>query len=652
MTHLNGWAGSFLTVDLTDGATIVRDTMPYAAEYVGGRGIAARLAWETISPGTTPCAPENRLIIFTGPLTGTIAPTSGRTVFMSVSPRVYPRPWVTHSTMGGWFGSELKYAGLDGLVVSGRSQSAVYLSIDDGDARLLDASELWGSGTLETEVWLKNRHGVDAQVISIGPAGENLVRVASIQHDEECASGHSGFGAVMGAKRLKAIVVRGTGGIGIARPAELLSEVKRTREIGWISPMHAFDAEDTPNAHPGRRKSTGPVCSQACTVDCHVTRVHRLEGHPDKITTCIGGLYVGAGEGAPYQHSEYASATLSTPAGWRFGLEDGIEVHSSANSLGLDLWLLVTLQPWFLKCLEEGVTTIRGEPLHPKEPDWFMGILDGLARRQALGGLFSDGLRRAADELEDDLPSGLIETARSLEFAFGFPAHREGRLWDPEPLPFWAVSMLMYASESRDPAIGTHSSCLGLADLYLKYGAEARKKYRRLSKQLWGNDQALEPNFEHVAQVAAWTQNQHIVIDSLPLCDFVFPRVVGGFRSEDEWLASPDTSPDLELGARLLSACTGVDYTNRKLEVIGERIFDLERAMLAEFGRDRQVDTSIEAHFELPCKTDGTRVDETLFDELIESYYDHRGWDLEKGWPTRAKLEELGMVDVADRLGV
>ena len=652
MTVPNGWTGKFLDIDLTTRSIRIRDTMPYARSYVGGRGIAARLAWETIPPGTDAYAPENRLILFSGPLTGTIAPTSGRTVFMSVSPRVYPRPWVTHSTMGGWFGPELKYAGFDGMVISGQAESAVYISIEDGKVEIHGGSDLWGLGIPEVEVWLKKRYGAKAQAISIGPAGENLVRVATIQHAEECASGHSGFGAVMGSKMLKAVVARGTGGIGIARPAEMLAEVEKTREIVWVSPLNLFHIADGSSEESPRRKPKGPVCSQSCTVDCHVTELHVVEGQPDTVTTCIGGIYIGSGDDLVCDYSEYESDMLSTPSCRRFVLGDGIRVHSTANSLGLDLWLLVTLQPWFLRCLEEGVKEIRGTVLQPTDPDWFIEMLDGLARRQGFGGLFSDGLRRAADEVEDELPSNLIETARSLEFAFGFPAHREGRLWDPEPLPYWVFSMLMYASESRDPTIGTHSSCFLLAELFIKYEAVALRKFRRLSKQLWDNDQGLEPNYECVTPVAAWAQHQHIAIDSLPLCDFVFPRTIGKFRNEEEWLASPDTDPDIELGSRLLSACTGVDYTDQELEFIGERVFNLERAMLAEFGRDRQVDASIEPHFELPCKTDGTCLDETLFHELLDEYYTYRGWDLKKGWPTREKLVELGLEDVADRLGV
>lgn len=642
-----GWMGRYLDVNLTTRMVQAHDTMLYAREYIGGRGIAARLAWETIPPGTGPFAPENRLIVFTGPLTGTIAPTSGRTVFVSVSPRVYPQPWFTHSTMGGWFGPELKYAGFDGLVIHGVAAEPAYLYVEDGRAELKDATALWGLGTREVQRRLKEAYGAEAQVICIGPAGENLARMATIQHADECASGHSGFGAVLGAKRLKAVVVRGTGGVPIARPAQLLAAVANAREIAWVNPLHRMVMDPEASAREWGTLASRPICSQSCTVMCGTHILYREEGLPDEVLGCIGRFYAA---GSP---PAYENGGVRVPGVKPFGPREGARVHALATELGLDHWLLLSLQPWFLRCIEENIASIRGMRLDPTNSEWFMGILEGLAQRRGLGSLFAESLRRAADALEGELPGHLIGLLRHLEFAYGFPPHREGRIWDPEPLPYWVFSALMYATESRDPAIGTHSSLLFLADLYLAEGEVALQKFRRLGQRLWGSERALEPNYDHAVPVAVWTQHQHILIDSLTLCDFAFPRTVGGFRSREEWLASPDTAPRLDIGSSLLSACTGLDITETELEQAAERTFNVERAMLAEFGRDRQVDASIAPHFRLPCSTDGTCLaDEAQFEDLLDAYYDRRGWDHDRGWPTRAKLCSLGLDDVADRLGV
>jgi aldehyde:ferredoxin oxidoreductase len=648
-----GYAGSFLEIDLSSRRCEVRDTTPYIQQYIGGRGIATRLAWEQIPAGTDAYDPENRLIVFTGPLTGTIAPTSGRTIFMSVSPRVYPRTWVTHSTMGGWFAGNLKFAGFDGLVVSGQADSPVYLSIEDGKAEIREAGDLWGLGTFETQFRLKERHGCGAQVICIGPAGENLLRSAIIQHDLENAAGRSGLGAVMGAKLLKAIVAHGTRGVEIAQPEELLREMAITREKALISPVDAFysfsksggTTRDTPKQAKKR-----PVCSQSCTVNCHLCRVYHLEGLPDDVTTCDGNLYTLGVEG--FDYNSYEGGGVKIPGVRPFGEANGVRVHRMVGDLGLDLSVLLTVQPWLFKCMEMGYDNIRGEKLDPANPDWFMHMMQEMVYRKGIGGIFSEGLSRAADELKGEFPQELIDALRILEFAFGFMTHRDGRIGDLEPLPYWAVSALMYASSSRDACIGTHTAYMQLANVTLNDGDVSRQKLRRLSKILWGSEEGFEPNYECVAPVAIWAQHQHIIMDSLPLCEMAFPRTIGGFHNEEEWWASPDPQTDLEIGARLLNACTGTAYTNHDLEQAAERVFNLERAMLAEWGRDRKLDETVEPQFELPCSSDGTKLDKARFDQLLDEYYQLRGWDLEHGWPERETLEGLGLEDVANRLGL
>jgi aldehyde:ferredoxin oxidoreductase len=433
---------------------------------------------------------DNCLIGFSGPLSGTVAPTSGRFVFVSASPRLYPIPWVTHSTMGGWFSGALKFAGFDGFVIRGRCPRPSYLLVDNGRVELHGAEDLWGRGTRETQKELKLRHGGAAQVACIGPAGEHLARMAVIHHADENASGHSGFGAVMGSKNLKAIVVLGSGSVQVAQPARLIEEFKRTRDIAWVSPIDGFfDDMWARTAEVPKRTEREPVCSQSCSIDCLLVALERDPDGQDVLTNCVGEVWMTGAD-----QTEYEGGDLKVPAGKSFGRTGGMRTHDACNELGLDLWLLQTMQPWFLKCMEEGVSSLRGVELDPTDPDWFIAFLEDLAhRRGGLGEVFADGLRRALDELQKEVPDAVIRTGQSLEFAFGFPAHREGRLWDPEPMPFWAISALMYASESRDPSIGTHNSTLILADLFLHDPQPSRAKFRELSKELFGSDQAFEP---------------------------------------------------------------------------------------------------------------------------------------------------------------
>ncbi|MDI7276730.1 MAG: aldehyde ferredoxin oxidoreductase N-terminal domain-containing protein, partial [Anaerolineae bacterium] len=575
-------------------------------------------------------------IIAVGPLTGTLAPTAGRTVMSAVSPRTYPRPWYTHSTLGGWFGPALKYAGYDAIVIRGQAATPVYLDVRDGEAALRSAADLWGLGTRGTQLTLRRRLGDETQVLAIGPAGEHLVRFASVQHAEENAAAHSGFGAVWGAKRLKAIAVRGWGGVRVADPRGLLHEVLQAGTFR-VTPYHG-------HLEPRERlREHGSVCSQACTFNCrtsvygHTADGRRVPG------TCLGGLVWLKGE--LMEATEYRGGPVYVPPSANFPGRS-VEQHELGNDLGLDLWFRPVMQPWFIRCRQLGVDRIRGFALDPEDSGWFESFMRDLAYRRGLGALFADDLRRAMDELEGELPRELVDLGRRLEFDFGFPAHREGRFWDEEPLPFWVISAMMHASEGRDPTIGAHHSSLLLADYILADPQRARPRFRRLSEEIWGDADALEPTFENKAPVAIWSQHQHLLIDSLPLCDFAFPQVVRPLSGLEEWQATDEIGGDLEIDRRLLAAVTGVAFTRQELERMAERGAALERAMLARGGRHRAMEEELADHFSLPCRADGTSIDQAGFSRLLDEYLTARGWDLELGWPTAGLLARLDLAEL------
>ena len=640
-----GWVGKILDVDLTSGEITTRDTLAYTPGCIGGRALAARIAWDEIPPRTDPYDPQNRVIVATGPLTGTLAPTSGRTLMGSLSPRVYPRPWYTHSTLGGWFGAELKYAGFDAIVIHGRAHHPVYLEVQDGRARLVDAAGLWGLDARETQLALKERLGSQVQILTIGPAGEQRVRFATVQHAEDNAAGHSGFGAVWGSKHLKAIAVRGTGGVPVADPQALLREVlgQGTYKVAPSTGV-LYEGLYHKSGEPRKRR---PVCSQACTFDCQVGTYGRREDGRRTPSHCVPGLawIEGLIEG-----TKYSGGGVEIPSSGHFGFTRESALQETCNSLGLDAWFRLVMQPWFIRCQELGVHQVRGFPLAPNDPNWFEEFMHQLAYRQGLGALFADDLLRAMDELEGELEAELIALGRRLEFAFGFPAHREGRFWDEEPLPFWVISAMMYASESRDPSIGAHNSSLLLADFVTVDPEMGRRILRRLSEQVWGYAGALEPTFEHKAPVAIWSQHQHVLIDSLPLCDFAFPQVLRPLANRQELEQAEEVVGDLDLDLRLFAAVTGVAATRQEMTRAAERAFTLERAMLARAGRTRQMEEGLASHFKLPCRADGTSIDEAGFSRLLDEYYTARGWDLEYGWPQAEGLKRLGLDEVIPEL--
>jgi len=274
-SRAGGWAGRILRVDLTTGRIWAEPSLEYGRRYIGGRGIAARIAWDEIPPGTSPFDPENRIIFAVGPLTGTSAPHSGRATVCSLSPQAYPYEWFTHSSIGNHWGPTLKYAGYDAIVVQGISERPVYLWVDNDRAELRDARELWGRGTIATQEELIRAHGPDIRTLAIGQAGENLSRIAVIASGTGSAAGQGGFGAVMGAKRLKAIAVRGTRGIRLADP-EAFCEFT----LSIAREMHApSGCPKKTTLDPDLVRSYGQsfiACSQGCvTPTCRLSRFYR-----------------------------------------------------------------------------------------------------------------------------------------------------------------------------------------------------------------------------------------------------------------------------------------------------------------------------------------------------------------------------------------
>ena len=446
-----GWAGRILRIDLTAVSVGSVATAPYLPDYVGGKGIATRIAWDELEPGTGPYSPDNLLMFMTGPFSGTLAPTSGKGTVCSVSPRTLPDPWFTYSGMGGNWTPELKYAGFDGIVVRGAADEPLYLWIEDGRAELRPAADLWGKDVFAVQELLKERHGDAAQVICIGPAGENRVVSATVHHRQKNCAGMAGFGAVMGAKNLKAIVIRGTGAVQIADPQRFVEACKRVHRL-----VHAGPTET-----PVRMKM-GPTnipCAHACPFGC-ATRSHdvalKLRGGKEKrkniSVMCNGEAYEGGWNWYQYPTpaiEEQYAGDLRTRAVEGLGKQGGDELQLLIETLGLSGWSYLTLRCWFLACLDHGVRKIDGLELRPEELDFWLELFRMIAYREGLGDLLADGLLPACDRL--DLPDVVKKTAHWLEPMWGFPSHRDGRACEPQPSPLWIFDMLHWAIDSRDP---------------------------------------------------------------------------------------------------------------------------------------------------------------------------------------------------------
>ena len=233
-----GWKGQVLRVNLTNGSVNKEHlNMKWAGQYIGGRGLGSRYLYEEMDPRADALGPDNKLIFATGPLTGTYAPTGGRYMVLCKSPLTDA---IACSNSGGYWGPELKFAGYDMVILEGRSPQPVYLWIYDDQVEIRDAAHVWGKNTEETEDMLRAETDPQARVSGIGPAGENLNRVACVINDKSRAAGRSGVGAVMGSKNLKAIAVRGTGALPVADPLKFGELVFQSmKEIGQ-SPVTAM----------------------------------------------------------------------------------------------------------------------------------------------------------------------------------------------------------------------------------------------------------------------------------------------------------------------------------------------------------------------------------------------------------------------------
>ncbi|MBW1801127.1 MAG: aldehyde ferredoxin oxidoreductase, partial [Deltaproteobacteria bacterium] len=228
---MNGWMNSILRVNLSNGKT---EKAPLeedlARHYVGGRGLNARILYNETKPGIDPLGPENKLIIGAGPCNGTGVAANSRLNLTAKSPLT---GFLGSSNSGGVFGAEMKYAGYDAIIIEGKSDNPVYLWIDNDDVELRDAGKLWGKTAFEARKIIQREVGhPDIGVIGIGPAGENLVRFASVTSDWGRSNGKTGMGAVMGSKHLKAIAVRGTQGVKVAQ-GEVIEKYNRELLRQW-----------------------------------------------------------------------------------------------------------------------------------------------------------------------------------------------------------------------------------------------------------------------------------------------------------------------------------------------------------------------------------------------------------------------------------
>ena len=602
---LGGYIGKILRVDLTERRISTEKLdAEIAKKFIGGKGLGAKILYDSLKLGTDPLSPENILIFASGPLTATLAPTSARWAVVTKSPLTNI---FLDCQVGGYFGAAMKLAGFDCIIMEGKADSPVYLWVHDGNAEILNAGDLWGKGCLETENTLKKRLGESAHVASIGPAGENLVRYACISVDKYRQAGRGGAGAVMGSKNLKAVAVRSASyKIEYADPEGFREAAKKAlkvirensfiplrRKYGtpiWVAPVNKAALLPTRNFRTG-------VFEKAENISGETMR--------DKIVVKDGTCYNCIIQCWKYTHVESGKYKVDELAGPEYesiallGSDCGVGsieavAHASmlCDDLGLDTISTGNSIAFAMECYERELLTVEdtdGLELKFGNADAEIEMVKKIAYRKGLGNLLAEGVRRASKKIGDG----------SEKFAM----HVKG-LEIPGYDPRGAFGMaLAYATSDR--------------------GACHQRAWT-VRAEIEGK---LEPRFSTKgrARFVKETQDERAMCFSLVLCDFA-PLEVKHF-------------------VELLNKATGFNFTVEDYLKTGERIWNLTRLFNVREGITRKDDTLPPRFMEEPLPegaTKGQVVTKEMLDEMLDEYYALRGWD-KNGVPTEEKLKELGL---------
>jgi aldehyde:ferredoxin oxidoreductase len=630
-----GYAGEILKINLSHGDTSILHTADYADRFLGGRGIAAKIYWDEVPLESGAFDEDNCIICMTGPLAGFTRFAGCRWQICGKSPLMEPNSF-SFANLGGSWGAWLKYSGYDGLVIRGKADHPIYLLIRNGKVEVKDAVDLWGKNLVETHRMLKGVCGKDARILAIGPSGENLVSFATVMASGN-ASGSSGFGSVMGSKMLKAVVIQTDEKKRpkAADPKELKALAKKVYELrtkNYENYLH---------------------------VESDVTRLTACYG-------CISGCdrreYDEAGE--TYKYFCQSSAVYLEHA-MKYNTGDTIEkVRMLANKLcdqfGLDTAVLKPMIGWLDKCHQAGILSEKdtGLPLSRiGSAEFIQAIVQRVSLREGFGDTLAYGISKASEIVGQD--------SRKFISAVVCNASNETPDYDPRFMP---VNALIYATEPRRPIQMLHGTSLpiirwvnwveGYEDAFLSSDV-----LKDIASNYWGGLDAVDfTSYKGKAEAAKKIQEYGYIKESLIICDLAWPIYQVRHFDDDIGYST--------LESRILKAITGKELNEEALLRTGERIFNLQRAILARQGwGGRKGDRILDYFFNEPvewlffspeCIAPGKDAEQALqkgnildrekFEQMKDEYYTLRGWDVDTGLQTWEKLEELQLEDIAKEL--
>lgn len=628
--------GKILRVNLTSGKIWTEPTEKYTSDFIGGRGINDWILYNEVKPWVTPFDPANRLIIGTGVLVGTLAPSSCR---LSVEAKSPITGGLGSGNAGGHFSPELKYAGYDHIVFEGRARSPVYLWINDDQAQIKDAAHIWGKTTWETDDVLKEEAGDGKiQVACIGPAGENLARAACIIVNRARAIGRCSLGAVMGSKNLKAIAVRGSGSIGIADPPRFMQTIDDAWEkLGKSEKLGFFKDWGTIKYSLGLEKGRPDFWRNfqdavpPDRVRGIAPEVFRKE-YETRRASCFGcpifcSHYYEIKEG-PYAGTicEGFHANDESNFGMKLDIDYApaiIKAHCLCSKYGLDQDNSANAIAWAFECYQRGIISegdTDGLQLKWGDHEVLMELLRKIAYREGIGDILAEGAMRASE----------IIGKGSQDFAI----HVKGQD-NMEPMrgaKGWALGSVV---STRG---GGHLRGANL----IERPAYAQGVSTEFCEKTWGVPKIGDPlSYEHKAKPVMYYECFKSIMDILGICIYT-----------TTWEAADLLGPDDM--AELYSSATGKDINGDEFMRIGKRIHNIEKAFnVLHVGFSRQDDYPPKRFMEESVKSGplkGQRLVRNKWDKMLDEYYGYHNWDKKTSWPTRQCLEDLDLKQVADDL--
>ena len=600
---MNGYMGKILKIDLSEGSyTIDELSMEFARAFLGGNGFAAKLIHDLVPPGTDPLSPDNIVVFASGPINTTPVWGGGRAHVASISPQT---GLFADSNFGGNFGWMMKRTGYDAFVIIGKAARPVSILITDKTVEIRDAADLWGRTTSEAHRLLLEKTGPGMESAVIGPAGENAVVYANVicSGNRKSAAGRGGIGAVLGSKNCKAIAVKGTQKVDIARPEELKSFLK-SRTVDLQEKAKALTTIGTPvlvniindSGRLGTHNNSREIFDEAGSISGELI----AENYKEKNIACHG-CPVACGKLVRVPHGEFAHRSVKMPEyetlyaiGSMIDNADIVSIfnaNTQCDEMGLDTISFGVTLAFVAECLEKGIVTaeLLGRSLSFGAWGDLAVIVQETAWKKGIGAYLAQGSEKLARR-------------------FGHGAHE-----------------LLYCQQGMEMA---GHSARGLKNMGLAYATSTRGGSHHDARPNYVAPDK-EAGFEEQPLYCVNSQNNTAIGDSLVICRFIQERALGTSLN-DTYL-------------HLLGAITGWDITLEELNKIAERIYTLERLINTQRGVSslrallpwRVMNEPIP---EGPSKGRFCPRDE--LEKMLAGYYRLRGWD-ENGVPTEARLAEL-----------